>query len=85
MSDGMTSGDPISIANDIKNTFKEDITICSTMFATKRRSIPEAIELLKGIATMPDKNYITVYDAEALRKFFISSVSSGVNNIGIDR
>lgn len=79
MSDGMSGGDPISIANAIKQNPK--VTICTTLFARKGDSDTEsqrAQQLLKEIASSP-VHYKTVYDAETLRKFFIASVSSGKN------
>jgi uncharacterized protein YegL len=79
MSDGMTSGNPIFIADEIKKEFEEQVTICSTMFATKGKSHPDAVNALRSISTTPDQHYITVYDGEALRDFFLASVSSGAN------
>lgn len=79
MSDGMSSGNPEMTAEEMKKEFGDDVLLCSTLFATKRASDPRAIEILKSIATDPAKNYITVYDAESLRKFFIASISSEVN------
>ena len=76
MSDGMSSGDPLTIANSIKRNPK--ITICTTLFATVGKSEPQAEQLLKEIASSP-LNYRTTYAADDLRKFFIASVSSGKN------
>jgi Mg-chelatase subunit ChlD len=77
MSDGMSQTDPIPVADYIKQN--PNITICSTLFALKNDTNPEAEraqQLLAQIATSP-KHYIKVYDAETLRNFFIASVSSG--------
>ena len=79
MSDGMSAGNPKSVADEIRNEFEDNVVLCSTLFASKGKSHPQAIDILKSIATNPIANYITVYDAEALRKFFIASISSEVN------
>lgn len=76
MSDGMSGGDPLTIANSIKQNSK--ITICTTLFATVGKSEPQAEQLLKEIASSPI-NYRTIYAGDDLRKFFIASVSSGKN------
>ena len=79
MSDGMSNGDPVAIANRMKHNPK--ITICSTLFARKGENDQESQQaqaLLKEIASSP-VHYKTVYDAETLRKFFVASVSSGKN------
>jgi hypothetical protein len=79
MSDGMSGGDTKKVADEIKDEFSDSVVLCSTLFASKGKSHPQAIDILKSIATDPVSNYITVYDAEALRKFFIASISSEVN------
>lgn len=76
MSDGMSTGDPLTVANLMKQNPK--ITICSTLFAKVGEIEPQAERLLKEIASSP-LSYRTSYAAEDLRKFFIASVSSGKN------
>ena len=74
LSDGMSSGEPKVVAQEIKD-IGSDVVIASTLFASKGESYPQAIEILKDIASDPIANYTTVYDAEALRNFFVASLS----------
>lgn len=82
LSDGESSGDPVAIANTLKQKYGSDLKICTVMFATKGHPHPRAEEILQQIATTPDC-YTMVYNAEQLRKFFIASMSAG-KNMGVD-
>lgn len=79
MSDGMC-GEPDKtkqIASRIKQNSK--ITICSTLFSAVGANNSEmnaAEQLLREIASDPFTGYQTTYDPEALRKFFIKSMSA---------
>jgi Mg-chelatase subunit ChlD len=77
MSDGMSGGNPIPIANRLKDNRR--ITICTALLAKKGENSQDdkkARELLQEIASSPIA-YTTVYDAESLRRFFVASVSVG--------
>lgn len=72
---GLGPAETLRIADQIKRT--PAITICSAYFAQKGLSDPEAEDVLRRIASNPVTGYKTVYDAETLRAFFVSSVSAG--------
>ncbi len=83
MSDGRDGdggvGDPEEtrrIAEEIKRS--SAITICSTYFAGIDRKDRQEQDHLKSLASNPMNNYKTVYDAESLREFFYTSLSTTI-------
>lgn len=79
MSDGL-DGAPdrtLHLAKEIKSN--PEIMICTTYFAQIGAVEQEAQDHLRALATHPTTDFGTVYDAETLRKFFITSVSARTN------
>ncbi len=79
LSDGLDF-DPtgsMRLADEIRNNPR--ITICSTYFAEVGALEPAAQDHLRALASNPGIGFKTIYDAETLRKFFLASVSAGVN------
>ena len=73
-----------SVADEIKAN--PDIVIASAYFAELGQIDPDASQiknLLQQVATDPEKYYSTVYDGDALRKFFERSISqsSGIGRL----
>jgi uncharacterized protein YegL len=60
------------------------ITICTTYFAQKGTTNVDAKALLQEIATDPVLGFKEVYEAETLRAFFISSITTAATNIQIN-
>ncbi|AWG23504.1 hypothetical protein FFWV33_19175 [Flavobacterium faecale] len=86
MSDGLCfqPETTIAVADNIK--LNPSVVIASAYFAELGNSDNEATEiknLLQNVSTNPVKYYATVYDGEALRKFFESSISqsAGIGKI----
>lgn len=59
------------------------VTIAAAYFATKGNPAGGGTTLLRGIASDPVEFYKTVYDAETLRNFFISSQSAAASRAGV--
>ena len=70
------------IAREIKNN--PDIEIACAYFGTVGNNDPDAQTLLKDVASNASK-FSTVYDGEALRNFFVASLSAsaGMNKSDI--
>ena len=77
LSDGMDgdAGRTLEIARRLKQ--RNNVTLCACFLAGKDGSNAQAVQHLQAIATNPAANYRTVYDADTIRGFFISSVSAG--------
>jgi len=79
MTDGMdgNSSSTLQKAEEIKNgSFGGQITICTTYFGDIGSSDVGAKNHLKSLSTDKVMGFKEVYDAEALRSFFIKSISS---------
>ena len=77
LSDG-ACGNPVqtkAIAEQLKRN--EKITLCAAYLCAKGQSGSGVLETLEEIASDPVVGCKTVYDAETLRAFFVSSVSAG--------
>ncbi|MFQ5542479.1 MAG: VWA domain-containing protein [Candidatus Binatia bacterium] len=75
MSNGVSQTDPLPVANYIKEN--PNITLCSSLFTSKEETHPaidQARDILEQIATSPE-HYVEVHDGEALKDFFIDSVT----------
>jgi len=71
---GAGPDETLQIAEEIKRN--PAITICTAYFAQKGLFDPEAEDVLRRIASKPATGYKSVYDAETLRSFFLSSLSA---------
>lgn len=80
MSDGASGGNPIAEADKIKEAYEQKVQICAAYFSGKNGDsyAEQGKALLQSIVSNPNL-YATVYSAEQLRKFFMSSMSSSTN------
>jgi uncharacterized protein YegL len=73
----------VEIANELKGD--PAVTICTTYFAKKGKPNPAAKDLLLQLASDPNK-FLTVFDGDTLRDFFIASVTAAApKRLGQDR
>ncbi len=72
MTDGMFSESPQQIVAEIKKI--NQIKIAACFFG--KEADPNAVNALKGIVTDPVSGYLTVYNTEQLKKFFLASIQN---------
>ena len=87
MSDGLCQEEYVTkqTAAKIKQSANSSkIVICTTYFAPKGTTDINAKALLQEVATDSSLGFREVYDAETLRTFFISSISTAATNIQIN-
>jgi uncharacterized protein YegL len=72
LTDGMFSEDPKEVVDKLKQNNSIKINAC--FFGAQPDE--KAINWLKSICTDPVNGYLTTYNTEQIRKFFIASVSS---------
>jgi uncharacterized protein YegL len=72
MTDGMFSENPQQIVNEIKKN--NQIKMCACFFG--KEADQSAVKALKDIVTDQVSGYLTVYNTEQLKKFFLASIQA---------